>query len=490
MTSKILFKDVIVALREHGFVMNSYPLILSFEMHCGLKGQKRISEILKEEIADMIFAVPEDHEGHHYYAPPSALMNKFIIKCRGKLTLNENVYCNEFSERLVKIHDSNLKKMQNGVGSVLTKTMKEIIKGSGYASIFKAQLEKEKEEDPPLDLSDDNIKILGVPLFLRKAVEENININERIFKLKQGKNVLDDSDPEKSDSEGSDLGESDKKNRKQKKKVLPELNIFYGLIGRKINLKGSSSVWEIASLNENKIKTFYKNKRREIIEYHRKYLTRIYPAGSRVDSSNYSPIIGWATGSQIVALNFQSNDEFMLINYAKFRANGGNKCGYVLKPYYMLHDYQGRDHPYFAEGEKKPIKRVTIEVISGQALGSLEFHNKKSTNTYVEVKVRGLGDEKCNPVQKTHTFNGNAFHPVWASAEKPCKFKFNIATPDFCTFVFTAFSEDLLGRNRLGWYAIEFNNMQQGYRVVPLLTPDLRTIKHSYIFCHITIEDL
>lgn len=65
-------------------------------------------------------------------------------------------------------------------------------------------------------------------------------------------------------------------------------------------------------------------------QYNREHMTRIYPHSSRVDSSNYNPVIAWAIGSQLVALNFQTDDTAMTMNDGRFRENGG--CGYVHKP--------------------------------------------------------------------------------------------------------------------------------------------------------------
>merc|ERR1712100_330535 len=58
--------------------------------------------------------------------------------------------------------------------------------------------------------------------------------------------------------------------------------------------------------------------------------TRLYPKGSRVDSSNYHPGPFWGCGSQIVALNYQTPDLPVRVNNTFFRLNGG--CGYLLKP--------------------------------------------------------------------------------------------------------------------------------------------------------------
>jgi len=442
MTTKILFRDVIIALRENAFVTNSYPLILTYEMHCSFKGQKRIAEILKEEVADLLYVVSEDHDGHQFYAPLSSLMNKIIIKGKGKLPSKEISLC-----------------------PGLPKISVEVIQPE-TSPLFLCKDQSSKQEDQT-DPSDIELKIHKMPTLTR-----NYDVsNEKPIEV--------------------DLNNVKKKKKMTKvKKILPELNLLYGLIGRKLDLTVPMSIWESVSLSEGTIKSLYKKNLREIVNYHKKYITKIYPAKHRFDSSNFNPIVGWATGAQIIALNFQNFDEFMLINYAKFRNNGGSRCGYVLKPYYMLHDFKEKDHPFFSEQPKKPIKRVKIQIISGQNLSCIESNSRKIENIFVEVKVSGLEDEKFNSTKRTHTFSGNSFHPVWANKEKPCIYSFDIASPDFSTFIFTAYSENLLSKRRIGWYAVEMTNMQQGYRVIPLLTTDLRTKKHSYIFCHVLIENI
>lgn len=43
--------------------------------------------------------------------------------------------------------------------------------------------------------------------------------------------------------------------------------------------------------------------------YNKQQLSRIYPKGTRVDSSNYMPQLFWNVGCQLVALNFQTLGE-------------------------------------------------------------------------------------------------------------------------------------------------------------------------------------
>ncbi|ORM39516.1 1-phosphatidylinositol 4 [Babesia sp. Xinjiang] len=57
-------------------------------------------------------------------------------------------------------------------------------------------------------------------------------------------------------------------------------------------------------------------------------MIRVFPSSTRVASTNFCPLNAWAAGIQFVALNYQSCDRSMLINYGKFNQS----FGYVLKP--------------------------------------------------------------------------------------------------------------------------------------------------------------
>jgi hypothetical protein len=63
-------------------------------------------------------------------------------------------------------------------------------------------------------------------------------------------------------------------------------------------------------------------------------MIRVYPKGTRFDSSNQNPIIGWNSGCQMVALNYQTPSIPMWLNQGKFADNG--KSGYLLKPTTLL----------------------------------------------------------------------------------------------------------------------------------------------------------
>lgn len=139
------------------------------------------------------------------------------------------------------------------------------------------------------------------------------------------------------------------------------------LFNCKINLNDRRLCWNISSINENKVKSLLQNQGQQLVYFHKNNFSRVYPAGLRIDSSNYDPVPGFLAGSQIVALNQQTCDRNMMIYYGKFLENGGVRCGYLLKPEWMI---QGstvndvRSPSSFAQ----PLKLLKVKIISAQYL--------------------------------------------------------------------------------------------------------------------------
>ena len=62
--------------------------------------------------------------------------------------------------------------------------------------------------------------------------------------------------------------------------------------------------------------------------HHESQLSRVYPGGMRMASSNYEPFPFWEAGMQMVALNFQTNEMQLRANRSLFAQNGGcNSAG-------------------------------------------------------------------------------------------------------------------------------------------------------------------
>ena len=81
LTSKILFQDVITAIKEYAFQASPYPVILSIENHCSVKQQAVMANKVKAVFGDLLYA-PEEPPAT--IPSPSDLMGKIILK-GGKL---------------------------------------------------------------------------------------------------------------------------------------------------------------------------------------------------------------------------------------------------------------------------------------------------------------------------------------------------------------------------------------------------------------------
>lgn len=73
-----------------------------------------------------------------------------------------------------------------------------------------------------------------------------------------------------------------------------------------LSLTERNKYFEMSSFVETKGMDTLKSAPIEFVEYNKKQLSRIYPKGTRVDSSNYMPQLFWNVGCQMVALNFQT----------------------------------------------------------------------------------------------------------------------------------------------------------------------------------------
>lgn len=65
-------------------------------------------------------------------------------------------------------------------------------------------------------------------------------------------------------------------------------------------------MYEMSSFDEKQATTLLKERPLEFVNYNKHQLSRVYPAGTRFDSSNFMPQVFWNAGCQLVALNYQT----------------------------------------------------------------------------------------------------------------------------------------------------------------------------------------
>jgi len=154
----------------------------------------------------------------------------------------------------------------------------------------------------------------------------------------------------------------------------------------------SGNPLEMSSFEETKNEKISKSSKdfHDMLTYSKTQMARTYPSGKRIDSSNYNPIIGWNMGCQLVALNYQTSDEPMWLNKAKFEDNGG--CGYVLKPPIMMESSYfnicSNPHHYQVKNPNSIHGVLSVHIIGAQMLpepeksqGSIMIKKSKTFRT-------------------------------------------------------------------------------------------------------------
>lgn len=93
------------------------------------------------------------------------------------------------------------------------------------------------------------------------------------------------------------------------------------------------------------------------------YMMRVYPKGTRVNSSNLNPVPFWHVGAQICALNWQRFGASLQLNEAMFT----HSAGFVLKPKYMRRHHAGHDGGQHGDHTDPkypfPRRKLTLRVV-------------------------------------------------------------------------------------------------------------------------------
>nr|CAD7442459.1 unnamed protein product [Timema bartmani] len=193
-----------------------------------------------------------------------------------------------------------------------------------------------------------------------------------------------------------------------------------------------------------------------ICQQENKFFLKYHQVGQRIDSSNYNPVPMWNSGSQMVALNYQTPgqlyplpghhvsythsgatstwtpDKAMQLNQGKFRENGN--CGYLLRPEFMFRD---EFDPY----DKNTLVGVDPLTISIRVIGArhLSKTGRGTASPFVEIEVVGA-DFDSGVKLTTKTVTDNGFNPVW---NEICEF--DIANPPYALLRFVVQDEDMFG---------------------------------------------
>ncbi|XP_070378786.1 1-phosphatidylinositol 4,5-bisphosphate phosphodiesterase [Dermacentor albipictus] len=392
MCTDILFKDVIYAIRDCAFVTSDYPVILSFENHCCKKQQYKLAKYCLDIFGDLLITEP---------LPSYPLEPAVPLPSPNDL------------KRKILIKNKRLKPEDE-------KRELELWR--------KGQLQNDDEEEEKEDASVPNTS--QKDLSLDKVLEEQLAMahyqytGATVHVHPVLSSLVNYAQPVK--FQGFDVAE--------------ERSIHFNM----------SSFAETAALG------CLKSQAIEFVNYNKRQLSRIYPKGTRADSSNFLPQIFWNAGCQMVALNFQTPDLPMQLNQGKFEYNGG--CGYLLKP-----DFMRRADKSFDPFAESPVDGViaaqcSVRVLSGQ------FLSDKKVGTYVEVDMYGLPTDTIRKEFRTRMVPANGLNPVYN--EEPFVFR-KVVLPDLAVIRIAVYDEN---GKMLGQRILPMDGLQAGYRHVSLRT--------------------
>lgn len=239
-----------------------------------------------------------------------------------------------------------------------------------------------------------------------------------------------------------------------------------------LNWGADAKPYNIQSYVETKVNDFASDEssREAFIKQNSLMMARVYPKGTRVDSSNYNPTTSWALGAQAVALNYQTWDEGLQLNSGLFMLNGG--AGYVLKPPHLREPVDG----------KRPTPcTLVVRVICGAQIPkpSLENHGD-IVDPYVKLRLNGMD---CDA--KTKTVKNNGLTPHWDET-----FTFTVQDPTLDILTVKVMDEDSTSANdEVCEGSIPLRALCTGYRAVPMrLCNSGVALYGTVILCHIQLK--
>ncbi|XP_019123028.1 1-phosphatidylinositol 4,5-bisphosphate phosphodiesterase delta-1a isoform X2 [Larimichthys crocea] len=395
LTSKVLFKDVIKAIKDYAFKTSEYPVILSLENHCTVDQQKIMAHHMISILGDALVTKPLGNTLPTNFPSPEELKGKFLIK----------------GKRLNKLD----------------------------------------------------------------AIFNNNNTLEE--------------DTVSEEDEAADCKENGQKAKPKKSKIklakqLSDMVIFCKSVHFNgfEHAKDNHSFYEMSSFKEGKAFNLADTSATAYIHHNMDKLSRIYPAGSRTDSSNYNPVPMWNVGCQIVALNFQTPSKEMDLNQGRFLPNGCS--GYVLKPEFQRNLSSQFNPSTLTEGPWLKKKTFHVMVISAQQLPKINKDKHKSiVDPLVRVEIYGVATD--NASKETHYIENNGFNPMWNE-----RFQFDIHVPELAMVRFVVEDYDSTSQNDLiGQYCLPLTSVQNGYRHVPVLTKSGDVISSAGLFVHLMLID-
>lgn len=379
------------AVKQNAFVNSPYPVILSIENHCDFAQQIRLAEIMKTILGDSLY-IPPDVET--LSAPggmfPSPEQLKYKVLVKGKRAVKLEYTVTHDDEDIIG------SKGQEKLGKTPSFLNRVIGRTQSSKKLTSGKIDEVKGSSTPGSASSSgrarNDETLASPISPISPMTKTSSL----MRQESQKSMEEAHDEHDGEGGGS---------------VAPDLSDITTLCGSKVKIFGTyddtmAAPWGICcSYSESKVVKYFKNPVDYTfwVFYNQKHFSRIYPSGTRIDSSNYDVGEAFAAGAQLIALNYQTHDTNMHFYRGKFRENGG--CGYVLKPQFLI--------SYPLRAPSPPVV-LNLTIISAHQLPKAHGIGKPLRDIidpYVQVQITGVTLDCAK--WRTKTINDNGFNPTY-----------------------------------------------------------------------------
>ncbi|XP_039756867.1 1-phosphatidylinositol 4,5-bisphosphate phosphodiesterase isoform X4 [Pararge aegeria] len=411
MCTDILFKDVIYALRDTAFVTSDYPVILSFENHCCKAQQYKLAKYCDEILGDLLQKEPLPD---YPLEPGQALPPPSLLK--RKIMIKNKRLKPEVEKQELEL----FRQGQFVIEDEVKEDASAVVIPEKKPEEIVAEAAAGGDDVPP------PVQYTGSTTNVHPWLSSMVNYAQPIKFVS--------------------FEEAEKK------------NIHHNM----------SSFAETTGMN------YLKSQAIDFVNYNKRQMSRIYPKGTRADSSNYMPQVFWNAGCQMVSLNFQTSDLPMQLNQGKFEYNGN--CGYLLKPDFMRRADRSFDPFADAPVDGVIAAQCAVQVIAGQ------FLSDKKVGTYVEVDMYGLPTDTIRKEFRTRMVPANGLNPVYN--EEPFLFR-KVVLPDLAVLRFGVYDES---GKLLGQRILPLDGLQAGYRHISLRTEANFPMSLPMLFCNIELK--
>ncbi|XP_022090607.1 1-phosphatidylinositol 4,5-bisphosphate phosphodiesterase beta-1-like isoform X12 [Acanthaster planci] len=528
MCTDVSFKEVIEAIKETAFKTTDFPLILSFENHCSPKQQAKMANYCRTIFGDALIVDPLDTnpiEVGVALPSPSALRGKILVKNkkrrvvdgakkrsaqkkaskegerkgRGRLAsgssfsshssfdINEEDYEFVPSQRTSRRGAGRRLNSQSSIDSeVSVSDVTKVTRGVSRKASKRSQLLQIDEKDNDLYSSEDHEASTAATKTFSNDSERSVDSgmskapSETLDEVEEESESDDEENMSKEEVQRHQMEKRERGTAGQEAEAGREMSALVNYI-QPVHFHTFETAekrnrsYEISSFVETSAMNRVKENPIQFTNYNKRQLSRIYPRGARVDSSNYMPQIFWNVGCQMVALNYQTLDLPMQLNMGYFEING--RTGYILKPEFMRR--KDRLFDPFAESIIDGIVAATVEVrvISGQFLGD------RRVNTYVEVDMIGLPADTVRRRYKTKSQSSNSINPIFDGT--PFVFK-KVIMPELAMLRIAVFEEN---GKMVGHRILPVESLRPGYRHIFLCNESNQPLMLPTLFLNIKVRD-